>query len=126
MTDTNVLGLVETGNRPWIAAEVAAPNVPGHITEASTAITFSVMLPDATVSTPVSSPNADVAGPVAGTKVVTVNGVTTTLTTTTWYWKMPLLVLSGNYTVRWKSTAGVIAQDNSRLVVPTFAPFAVA
>lgn len=119
---SNQLGVVETGNRPWIKAVVTAPNVTGHLTDASTAVTFNMMLPDGTLGTPVSSPNADIAGPTAGTVVV--NGVT--LTTTTWFWKTPLIVQVGYHTVRWTSTAGVVAQDNAYFTTPPFAPFAAA
>jgi hypothetical protein len=118
MTSNNI-GVAETGNRPWVSAVVTAPNVPGHLTDASTAITFNMVKPDGTLATPVSSPNADIVGPTAGTVVV--NGVT--LTTTTWFWKVPTLTLAGDHVIRWTSTAGCIAQDNSRLVVPSYAPF---
>lgn len=119
---SNKLGAVETGNRPWIKAVITAPNVTGHLTDASTAITFNMMLPDGTLGTPVSSPNGDIAGPVAGTTVV--QGVT--LTTTTWYWKIPLLTQPGDHQVRWTSTAGVVAQDNSYLQVGAYTPWAAA
>lgn len=122
MTTNDNLGIVETGNRPWVKAVVTAPNVPGHTTDTSTAITFVMHKPDATETAPISSPNADIAGPVAGTTVV--DGVT--LTTTTWYWKVPLLTLPGDHTIRWTSTAGIVAQDNSTLSVPIFTPFATA
>jgi len=119
--NTDTLGTIETGNRPWVQVVITAPNVTGHLTDASTAITFSMMLPDGTSITPVSSPNADIVGPTAGT-TTTPAGVV--LTTTTWAWKVPLLAQSGTYTVRWASTAGLIAQDNSRIIVPLYTPFA--
>lgn len=116
----NNLGQIATGNRPWVTAVITAPNVTGHTTDASTAVTFGMSKPDRTEITPISSPNADIAGPVAGTIVV--NGVT--LTTTTWYWKVPTLTQPGVHTIRWTSTAGVIAQDTAELSVSVFAPFA--
>lgn len=114
------LGIVESGNRPWVEAVITAPDVPGHTTDASTAITFVMNKPDDTETSPVSSPHADIVGPTAGTVVV--DGVT--LTTTTWHWKVPTLALAGVHTIRWTSTAGVIAQDSAYLSVPDFAPFA--
>lgn len=113
----NDLGTEATGNRPWIKAVITAPNVTGHTTDTSTAITFKMHLPDDTETAAVSSPNADIVGPVAGVEAGT------GLTTTTWYWKVPTLAQIGRHTVRWTSTAGVIAQDNSRFVVVDYAPF---
>lgn len=113
------LGVVESGNRPWVEAVVTAPNVPGHTGDASTAITFTISKPDGTVSAPVSSPHADIVGPTAGSVVV--DGVT--LTTSTWHWKVPTLDLAGVHHIRWTSTAGILAQDRSFLTVPAFAPF---
>lgn len=115
------LGGVETGNRPWIKAVITAPNVPGHTTDASTAITFNLSKPDATLATPVSSPNTDIVGPTAGTTTAS-DG--TVLTTTSWWWKAPTIDQTGRYKVRWTSTAGVIAQDNADLFVPVYAPYA--
>lgn len=111
--------MTDTGNRPWITVTITAPNVTGHLTDTSTAITFVMHLPDGTLTTPVSSPNADIVGPTAGT--VSVNGVT--LTTTTWAWKVPLLTQPGNHVIRWTSTAGLIAQDTIKLPVDDYAPF---
>lgn len=116
----NDLGQIGTGNRPYVVAVITAPNVPGHTTDASTAITFVMNKPDDTETTPVSSPHADIVGPTAGTVVV--DGVT--LTTTTWHWKVPTLTQPGLHTIRWTSTAVIIAQGTAELTVVGFAPFA--
>lgn len=108
--------VVEAGTECYVKAVFRA--TPEAITAASTAVTFTLSAPDGTLTT-VSSPNAAITGPTAGSE--TVDGVA--LTTTTWVYKTAALAQSGAYTVEAQSTAGILAASRSRIVVPSFAPF---
>lgn len=109
--------VVEAGTECYIEAVFRA--APEAVTATSTVVTFTVSAPDGTL-TSVSSPNAAITGPTAGSQ--TVDGVA--LTTTTWIYKTAPLLQAGTYSVEAQSTAGILAATRSRIVVPSFAPFA--
>lgn len=110
------LGVVETGNEVYIKFVVTAPVIAPSAT--STAVTFTIHYPDDT-EVSVSSPNASITGPTAGTAVV--DGVS--CATTTWHYKTPAFTKVGNSTVRARSTAGILCSDDSTIYTPAFAPF---
>lgn len=109
--------IVEAGSEMYVESVfVATVHAP---LATSTAVTFSLSAPDNTLTT-VTSPNAAITGPTAGTD--TVDGVT--VATTTWVWKTPILMQSGRYAVEAQSTAGILVAKRSIVKVPSFAPFA--
>jgi len=114
-----IIGRVETGNEVHVRFVITAPTITPAAT--STAVTFTRHNPDGTEQT-VSSPNAAITGPTAGT--TTIDG--TIVATTTWTWRTPTFTQPGVSTVRARSTAGMIASDNSAIVTPSYAPMSTA
>jgi hypothetical protein len=116
------LGVHQAGNRLNVVTTFTAPMFPAaERAAASTAVTFEWLRPDG-LKEIVSSPHADITGPIAGT--VNVDGVT--LTTTQWVWKTPYLTQANTYSIRATSTAGLAAAEQTNVTVPSFAPFDTA
>jgi hypothetical protein len=111
------LGDVEAGSETGIVAVLHGPSYAP--TAQSTAITFTLHMPDGTQDVKTDA-DPEVVGPTTGSVVV--DGVT--YTTTTWIYTTPVLTQSGHYQVAAKSTAGIKRASRSGFVVPEFAPFA--
>jgi hypothetical protein len=109
------LGQVETGNTVTIKATFIAPfDIPGA---ESTAITVTVVDPDGTVESPVSSPNATITGP-------TYTTLDDGRHQTVWLFTHAAPTIPGRWTVRVRSTAGLTASENSWFDVPAYVPLA--
>lgn len=109
------LAEVEAGTEVYIPALITA-TVEAPAAQ-STAITFSLSAPDGTLTT-VSSPNAAITGPVAGT-----DPDNPSLATTRWVYKTPVLMQAGNYAIEAQSTGGIAVAKRGRIHVPVFTPF---
>lgn len=110
------LGQIETGNSFYIEATFIATTIAP--TAESTAVTFTIEDPaGAEVST--SSPHASISGPTA---TVLADGRHQTV----WVLTHAVLTLPGRYTVRARSTAGLLASQNSHFDVPAYVPLASA
>ncbi len=110
------LGQVETGNSFFIEAVFTATRIAP--TAQSSAVTFTVVDPagDDTVT---SSPNAAIAA-------VVVTDAPDGRKVSTWVLTVAALTLPGRYHVRARSTAGLLASQNSYFDVPAYLPLASA
>jgi hypothetical protein len=110
------LGEVEVGNAFYVEAEFIATRIAP--TAESSAVTFTIRTP-AGVETPTSSPNAAIAGPTA---TVLDDGRHKTV----WSLAISPLTAPGRYTVRARSTAGLLASQDSCFEVLAYVPLASA
>lgn len=110
------LGNIETGNAYAIRATfIAMETAP---TAESTAVTFTVIDPAGT-EVPVNSPNAAITGP---TNTVLADSRHQSV----WIYTHAAPTLPGRYTVRSRSTAGIVGSRTDFFEVPAFAPLASA
>jgi len=110
------LGQVETGNAFFIEAVFDATRIAP--TAQSSAVTFTIEDPAGTETT-TSSAHANISGPVVTT-------LDDGRKRSTWTLTVAGVTLPGRYTVRSRSTAGLVASRTDHFDVPTYAPLATA
>lgn len=110
------LGNIETGNAFFIEGTFDATRIAP--TAQSSAVSFTIEDPAGTEVTTVSV-HANIAGP-------TITTLSDGRKRSVWVLTVAALTLPGRYTVRARSTAGLVASQNSWFEVPAYVPLATA